>query len=33
MLFYNRVSREGVTEKVTFSQRPEGIEKSSYMDI
>lgn len=33
MLFYNKMGREGVTENATFAQRPEGIEKSSHVDI
>lgn len=33
MLLYNKMGREGVTENVTFAQRPEAIEKSSHVDI
>ena len=33
MSFYNRLGRKEITEKMTFSQRPEGIEWSSNADM
>lgn len=33
MQFLNRAAREGITEKVTLKQRPEGVKRWSRSDI